>query len=71
MVSPFEDPESTLRKNKGKTVEETNPPKKSPFKDLKSVFGKKKGKKMGESSSQKGEECKIESFEHNPNPNPK
>ncbi|XP_023767897.1 uncharacterized protein LOC111916464 [Lactuca sativa] len=46
LVPAFEDPESALRKNKDKAVEDTNPPKESPFKDLKSVFGKKKSKKV-------------------------
>ena len=68
LVPPFEDPESALRKNKHKVIEDTNPPKESPFKDLKSVFRKKKSKKLGESSSKKSEGCKLENFEENPFP---
>ena len=68
LVPPLEDPESALRKNEDKSVEDTNQLKKSPFKDLKSGFGKMRGKKVGESSSQKSEQSKIESFEHNPIP---
>ena len=68
LVPPYEEPESALKKNKEKDVEDTNPPKKSPFKDLKPVFGKKKSKKAGESSSKKREESKLENLEENPLP---
>ncbi|XP_052627065.1 uncharacterized protein LOC128133603 [Lactuca sativa] len=51
LVPPFEDPESALKRNKGKDVESSNTPKKSPLSNLKIVFGKKKSSKSGASNA--------------------
>ena len=51
LVPPFEDPESALKRNKGKDVESSSTPKKSPLSNLKTVFGKKKSSKSGASSA--------------------
>ena len=59
LVPPFEDPESALRKNKGKDVESSNTPKKSPLSGLKTVFGKKKSNKPGASNASLASEDPI------------
>ena len=51
LVPPLEDPESALKRSKGKAVGETATSKNSPLKNLKSVFSKKKGSKSGASSA--------------------
>ena len=51
LVPPLDDPESALKKNKGKIVGETTSSKSSPLKNLKSVFNKKKRSKSGASSA--------------------
>lgn len=63
---PLEDPEATLKKNKGKNIGETTTSKNSPLKNLKVVFSKKNGKKVGESnfSSVADEDPKKEDIEY-------
>ena len=51
LVPPLEDPESALRRSKGKAVGESISSKNSPLKNLKSVFSKKKSSKSGASSA--------------------
>ncbi|XP_052627126.1 uncharacterized protein LOC128133656 [Lactuca sativa] len=51
LVPLLEDPESALRKSKGKAVGETTSSKNLPLKNLKSVFSKKKGSNLGASSA--------------------
>ena len=51
LIPPLEDPETALRRNKGKTVGETTSSKNSPLKNFKSVFGKKRSSKAGASSA--------------------